>query len=52
MKIWVIEEQDADIVYNSTWICTHEKYEYMADSLESLVHILNTEWEEDQHLVG
>ena len=34
------------------WVCLHGPYMYTASTLKKLIHILNTEWENDKHLVG
>ena len=32
------------------WVCIHKEYIYIAPTLEELIIILNTEWEDDKHL--
>lgn len=34
-----------------SWICVHDCYLYMSDSLLSLIWIVLTEWKNDKHLV-
>ena len=50
MKIYLQEK--GVIGKEDCWCCIHEGYLYIADTLEELVTVLNTEWEHDKHLVG
>ena len=34
------------------WVCICDEYMYLADTLIKLVDVLNTEWEDDKHMVG
>jgi hypothetical protein len=44
-KLRVISERDI-------WVCICEGYLYVADTLEDLIRVLNSEWKHDKHLVG
>ena len=48
----IFKERPGVISKESVWVCIHEEYMYVADTLEALVAILNTEWEHEKHLVG
>ena len=48
----IFQEKAKIISKNKIWCCIHEEYLYTADKLEDLIHILNTEWEHERHLVG
>ena len=50
MKIF--KQEGGVISKEDCWVCIHESYIYIGTTLEDLVHILNTEWEHDKHIVG
>jgi len=51
MKIF---KQKAGVIsLNDCWVCIHGGYMYgPCNTLEQLIHVLNTEWEHDKHIVG
>lgn len=50
MKIF--KEQAGVITKDECWVCLCDCYMYMADTLEQLIEVLNTEWEDDKHLIA
>lgn len=46
----IFKEKPGVISKNEVWVCIHDSWIYIADTLEELVNILNTEWEADKHL--
>lgn len=48
----IFKENAGVISPEECWVCIHGPYMYVADTLEGLVQVLNTEWEWDRHLVG
>lgn len=34
------------------WVCICKEYMYIGKTLEELIHTINTEWEQDKHLIG
>jgi len=50
MKIY--KEKAGVISKNPVWVCTCDGYLYIANTIKKLIHILNTEWKNDKHLVG
>jgi hypothetical protein len=48
----IYKEQAGVISDEETWVCMHDVYLYTADTLEQLIHILNTEWEHEKHYTG
>lgn len=50
MKIF--KEKPGVISEKGCWVCTHNAYVYTANTLEELIEILNTEWEDDKYLAG
>lgn len=55
MEVYVMhifESKPGEIGPDKYWCCGHEGYLYIGDTLEDLITILNTEWEDDKHLVG
>ena len=47
----IFQEEAGVISENPVWVCVCEGYLYIADTLESLIEVLNTEWKADKHLV-
>ena len=46
-----IYKQDAGIISDmDIWCCIHNEYLYIGDTLDELIHILNTEWEHDKYI--
>lgn len=50
MKIY--KEKSGVISDHEVWVCIHDDYLYVADTLQELVEILNTEWDSDKNFVG
>lgn len=50
--MFIYLEKPGIISEEEVWVCSHEDYLYLADTLEELIEILNTEWEHDIHLVS
>jgi acyl-ACP thioesterase len=50
MKIY--KEKAGVISQKEVWCCIHNEYLYIANTLKELIKILNTEWENDKHLIG
>ena len=48
----IFEQAGGLISEEPVWICIHDGYMYIADTLFELVKILNSEWEHDKHIVG
>lgn len=48
MKIFFDDESFDEPV----WCCSCEGYLYFADTLDNLIHVLNTEWKQDKHMIG
>lgn len=48
----IYKEEVGVISPDECWICICKEYFYTADTLEELIEVLNTEWEDDEHLVG
>ncbi len=52
-KHWgVYLERPGVISPGAVWICFTPGYMYSADTLPDLLHVVDTEWEWDRHLVG
>lgn len=43
-----------EISKEGCWICWHDMYLYtgLDNTLESLIKVLNEEWEDERHIVG
>ncbi len=48
----IFKEKAGVISQHPVWVCIHNGYMYIEDTLDKLVVTLNTEWEHDKHLVG
>lgn len=48
----IFKEKPGVISEDWVWVCIHEAHMYVANSLMELIAVLNTEWEDDKHLVG
>ncbi len=46
----IFQEEAGVICDDRVWVCMHDEYIYTADTLEELVKVLNTEWEDDSNL--
>ena len=60
-RIEIFKEKAGVISEDEIWVCTCSEmtsvdsasgYMYTAKTLEQLIEILNTEWEDDKHLCG
>jgi len=48
----IFKEKAGDLSPEEVWVCICEGYIYIADTLEQLIEILNTEWKNERYLVG
>ena len=48
----IFKEKAGIISPNSCWVCIHDGYMYIGNTLIELIAVLNTKWEDDQYLVG
>lgn len=48
----IFKEKAGVLSPEEVWVCICEGYIYIADTLEQLIEILNTEWKNERHLVG
>ena len=46
----IYKEAAGVISKKDVYVCTHESWMYIGDTMDELILILNTEWEHDKHL--
>ena len=49
MKIY--KEKPGVISKKAVWCCMHNGYLYVANTIEGLINVLNTEWEYSKYLL-
>jgi len=48
----IFQEKPGVISKDKCWVCICGNFMYINDTLEGLINLLNTEWENDKHLIG
>jgi hypothetical protein len=46
----IYKERAGTMSKKSCWVCIHEGYMYISDTVRGLIEILNEEWEHDKWL--